>query len=106
MSFSYQSTVPIHMLPGLGSRTAKALRKLGIRTVGDFKKTPERVLVELFGPSIKSLHRYVSQDSYAVIRKKQMQQRVRPAQKTIKKRSRTSQYAKVALLSALALTIS
>lgn len=59
MSFSHTSTVPIHMLPGIGKRTAQVLYSLGIRTVGQFKQLPESLLVELFGPSIRSLHQYV-----------------------------------------------
>ncbi len=59
MSFSHTSNVPIHMLPGIGIRTAEVLQSLGIRTVGQFKQLPEGLLVEIFGPSIRSLHQYV-----------------------------------------------
>ena len=59
MSFASTSTVPIELLPGIGKRTAKVLRSIGIRTIGQFKQLPEGVLVELFGPSIKQLHHYV-----------------------------------------------
>lgn len=59
MSFSHTSSVPIHMLPGIGKRTAQILQSLGIRTVGQFKQLPEGLLVEIFGPSIRSLHQYV-----------------------------------------------
>lgn len=63
MSFSYSSTVPIQLLPGIGKRTAKVLRSLGILTVGQFKQLPESLLIELFGPSIKSVHNYVHQSA-------------------------------------------
>ena len=59
MSYSYSSTVPIQMLPGIGRRTAKVLHSLQIHTVGQFKAMPERVLVELFGPSISNVHQTV-----------------------------------------------
>ncbi|MDP3970471.1 MAG: hypothetical protein Q8P90_02125 [bacterium] len=59
MSFSSTSTVPIELLPGIGKRTAKVLRSLDIRTVGAFKSMPEKILIELFGPSIKPVHTYV-----------------------------------------------
>ncbi len=59
MSYSHTSTVPIEMLPGIGRRTAKVLRSMQVRTVGQFKALPERMLVELFGPSIKSVYQIV-----------------------------------------------
>jgi nucleotidyltransferase/DNA polymerase involved in DNA repair len=59
MSYSYSSTVPIEMLPGIGRRTAKVLRSMHVRTVGQFKVLPERMLVEIFGPSIRSLYQHV-----------------------------------------------
>ena len=55
--------MPIELLPGIGKRTAKILRSLDIRTIGEFKRTPEKVLVEIFGPSIRSLHHYVHSKS-------------------------------------------
>ncbi len=74
MSFSNSSTVPIEMLPGIGFRTAKVLRSLDIMTVGQFKRMPEKVLVELFGPSIKPVHNYVHNKKRKVIKKVQPQQ--------------------------------
>lgn len=59
MSFAHTSTVPIELLPGIGNRTAKALRHLNVHTVGQFKQLPEQVLVELFGPSIRQVHNTV-----------------------------------------------
>lgn len=56
MSYSSTSTVPIEMLPGIGRRTAKVLRSMHIRTIGQFKTLPEKMLVEIFGPSIRSLY--------------------------------------------------
>lgn len=60
MSFSSTSTVPIEMLPGIGRRTAKVLRSMHVLTVGQFKTVPEKLLVEVFGPSILSLYSIVS----------------------------------------------
>lgn len=54
MSYSHSSTVPIDMLPGIGRRTAKVLHAFQIHTIGQFKSIPERVLIELFGPSIRA----------------------------------------------------
>lgn len=59
MSYSHSSTVPIEMLPGIGRRTAKVLRSLHVTTVGQFKKLPERVLIDLFGPTIIPVHKMV-----------------------------------------------
>ena len=60
MSYSTQSTVPIEMLPGIGQRTAKILRQLGVATIGQFRRTPEQMLVELFGPSIRKVYAQVT----------------------------------------------
>lgn len=70
MSFSSSSSVPIDMLPGIGHRTAKVLRQMHIRTIGEFKQVPEKILVELFGPSILRLYQYVQ----ATKQPKQLQQ--------------------------------
>lgn len=56
MSYSKSSNLPIDFLPGIGKRTAKALKKLDISTIGQFKRTPEKILVELFGPSIRKFY--------------------------------------------------
>lgn len=47
------------MLPGIGHRTAKVLHKLEVHTIGQFKSMPERILIELFGPSISNIHKAV-----------------------------------------------
>lgn len=52
------------MMPGIGRRTAKVLHKLEVHTIGQFKSMPERVLVELFGPSISNVHQAVQ--GYAI----------------------------------------
>jgi nucleotidyltransferase/DNA polymerase involved in DNA repair len=67
MSFSHTSNVPIEFLPHLGKRTAKALRTLGVVTVGQFKQMPEATLIALFGPSIKNLHAYVVHGTPAAV---------------------------------------
>lgn len=54
MSLSATSNVPIEFMPNIGKRTAKVLRSLGIGTIGQFVQLPERLLIELFGPSIRS----------------------------------------------------
>ena len=56
MSYSKTSNLPIDYLPGIGTRTAKVLKKLDIHTIGQFKRTPEKILVELFGPSIRQFY--------------------------------------------------
>lgn len=56
MSYSKESTVPIELLPGIGQRTALVLKQLEIKTIGQFKQMPEKVLVEIFGPSIRSVY--------------------------------------------------
>ncbi len=81
MSFSNNSTVPIHMLPGIGSRTAKVLQSLEISTVGQFKQLPESVLIELFGPSIRSVHKHVNGKKNTTRTKKKMIKRVRSRKK-------------------------
>ncbi len=67
MSYSSTSTVPIEMLPGIGRRTAKVLRSMHIRTVGQFKTLPEKMLVEIFGPSIRTLYTAVHGMEYASV---------------------------------------
>ncbi len=67
MSYSKKSNLPVEYLPGIGKRTARVLKALEIRTVGQFLNTPEKVLVELFGPSIK---RAYAQPVRSVKRKK------------------------------------
>lgn len=63
---SFASNTPIHFVPGVGRRTAKILHELGIHTAGQFRLVPEGVLVELFGPSIRSLvsHMQVTKPMY------------------------------------------
>jgi len=56
MSYAKNSTVPIELLPGIGTRTAGILKKMEIKTVGDFHQLPVAMLVEIFGPSIKKVY--------------------------------------------------
>lgn len=56
MSYQKNSTVPIELLPGIGKRTAKILKRMDIQTVGDFHQVPLAMLVEIFGPSIKKVY--------------------------------------------------
>ncbi len=55
MTYIKRSNLPVDFLPGIGQRTAKVLKSLDIRTIGQFQRTPEKVLVELFGPSIRQV---------------------------------------------------
>ena len=57
---SFAQNTPIQFVPGIGRRTAKVLHELGIHTAGQFNRMPNRVLVELFGPSIKAVINTVS----------------------------------------------
>lgn len=85
MFYSSSSNVPIEMLPHLGLRTAKVLRSWNIRTVGQFKQLPERVLVELFGPSIRGVYYDVRGINYikeSVARKKMSQSSALPSQRS------------------------
>ena len=53
MSFAHNT--PIQFVPGIGWRTANVMHTLGIHTVGQLHTIPENILVELFGPSIRSI---------------------------------------------------
>ena len=66
MSYSKKSNIPIELLPGVGPRTAKVLKSLDIHTVSHFKKVPEKMLLELFGPSIVPVHRQVQNKTYSI----------------------------------------
>lgn len=48
------------MLPGIGKRTAKILQSMDIHTIGEFKTAPEKLLVEVFGPSIRKIYSAVN----------------------------------------------
>lgn len=61
MSYSKKSNLPVEFLPGIGKRTAKVLKSLDVQTIGQFKRMPEGVLVELFGPSIRKTYYIVHQ---------------------------------------------
>ncbi|MBU0670811.1 MAG: hypothetical protein ABH835_00940 [Patescibacteria group bacterium] len=65
MSYSKKSNIPIELLNGIGPRTAKVLKSLDIYTVAQFKKMPDKVLVELFGPSIRPVYRAVQNKSFS-----------------------------------------
>lgn len=53
MSFAHNT--PIQFVPGIGWRTAQVMHTLGIHTVRQLHTIPENILVELFGPSIRSV---------------------------------------------------
>jgi nucleotidyltransferase/DNA polymerase involved in DNA repair len=56
---SFASNTPVKYLPGIGWRTARILEQLGIHTAAQLCSIPEAMLVELFGPSIRSVLRNV-----------------------------------------------
>ncbi len=56
---SFANNTPVQYLPGIGWRTANVLNDLGIHTAGQLHRIPESVLIELFGPSIRSILRNV-----------------------------------------------
>lgn len=52
---SFAQNTPIQFLPGIGARTAQVLHELDIHTAGQLARIPEKMLIELFGPSIRSV---------------------------------------------------
>ncbi|MBI2410499.1 MAG: hypothetical protein HYV32_01200 [Candidatus Kerfeldbacteria bacterium] len=52
---SFAQNTPIQFLPGIGVRTAHVLHELDIHTAGQLARIPEKMLIELFGPSIRSV---------------------------------------------------
>lgn len=56
---SFANNTPVQYLPGIGWRTANVLNYLGIHTAGQLNRIPESVLIELFGPSIRSILRNI-----------------------------------------------
>lgn len=59
---SFSTNTPIQYIPGIGWRTAKVMHELGIHTSGQLQNMPESVLIELFGPSIKSVIKTITPD--------------------------------------------
>jgi nucleotidyltransferase/DNA polymerase involved in DNA repair len=57
---SVSNNTPVHFLPGIGKRTASVLHGLGIHTAGQLAQMPDKVLIELFGPSIRSVLHFVA----------------------------------------------
>lgn len=53
MSFAHNT--PIQFVPGVGKRTAHVMHNLGIHTTGQLNRVPDELLIELFGPSIRSV---------------------------------------------------
>lgn len=53
MSFAHNT--PIQYLPGIGSRTAQVLHSLEVYTAGQLMLIPPKLLVEIFGPSFRSI---------------------------------------------------
>lgn len=52
---SFAQNTPVHFIPGIGVRTAKVLHGLGLHTAGQLNNVPENILVEIFGPSIRTV---------------------------------------------------
>lgn len=90
-TMSFATNTPIQYLPGIGWRTAKVMHELGVHTAGQLNAMPEKVLVELFGPSIKPVISRISistptkkkhtttYSTKPVIKKKSLSQRLRMA---------------------------
>lgn len=53
----YLHPLPVSYLPGVGPKIAKRLFALGIKTIGDLAKIPERLLVRQFGVFGSRLHK-------------------------------------------------
>lgn len=66
MSYSKSSNIPIELLNGIGPRTARVLRSLDIHTVAQFRRIPEKILLELFGPSILPVHRRANNRQFRI----------------------------------------
>lgn len=56
---SIAANTPIHFIPNIGSRTARILHELGIHTASQLNNVPDSMLVELFGPSIRTVTRHI-----------------------------------------------
>lgn len=54
-TMSFASNTPVHFIPGVGHRTAKVLHNLGLHTAGQLNSVPEQLLIEIFGPSIRTV---------------------------------------------------
>jgi len=54
----FLSPLPADMLWGVGPKTSKRLTELGIHTIGDIAKWPERELIRLFGENGRDLSRH------------------------------------------------
>ncbi len=42
-------SLPVHKVPGVGKNAHEALRRMGVKTLGDVKQYPEKILVKKFG---------------------------------------------------------
>lgn len=55
---AFLSPLPADMVWGVGPKTSKRLRELGIHTIGDIAKWPESELIRLFGENGRDLARH------------------------------------------------
>jgi len=55
---SFLTSLPIAKLPGIGTKTERTLKSLGITTIGKLSVTPLSVLQSHFGASGEMLHRF------------------------------------------------
>ncbi len=63
----FLAPLPVNLLSCIGVRTEKALRNIGIRTIGQLASVPERALVQMFGHQGKNIWCYANGfDSRAV----------------------------------------
>lgn len=52
---AYLAPLPVRLLPGIGRRVEYVLASLGITTIGDLARLPERTLVQSFGAAGKTI---------------------------------------------------
>ena len=57
---SFLAPLPIAKLPGIGNKTERILKGLGIHTIGELSKMPSSALKSRFGASGEVLHRFAS----------------------------------------------
>jgi len=57
---SFLAPLPVSQLPGVGKKTAKALKELGITTIGELAETPVSLLQKYFGAPGVFLHNYAN----------------------------------------------
>ena len=62
---AFLSPFPVESLRGVGDKTARRLNDLGVRTIGELARVPERLLVKQFGAIGKTLYRHARGIDYS-----------------------------------------